>query len=301
MALIIETGVGVRNANAYVNSAYVTSYLTARNRVTENGWDTRVDEVKEAAIIAATDYIDMKFGSRFQGQPKVFFEPTFAEAEVLFSGLPDPADELTLGDDIYVFVASLSGVPFEVLIGASATATASNLEAAINGTAGAGITYGSETPQSRHGTAKASGAVLTLTATAPGTSGALSVLQGPVTNVTITGFTGGKDGGIQPLSWPRSNAYDARGHEIFGIPEKLKQAVAEYAVRAIASTLLPDPTMDVYGGRVNRRTETVGPITESFSYDIGTMGTITFTSYPAADRLLRSLLLGSGNRGVIRG
>jgi len=99
MALIIETGVGVRNANAYVNSAYVTAYLTARNRQTENSWGSSTDAVKEAAIVAATDYVDKRFGSKFKGVPKVSFDETYAEAELAFSSLPDPADELTIGDE----------------------------------------------------------------------------------------------------------------------------------------------------------------------------------------------------------
>lgn len=301
MALIIETGVGVRNANAYVNSAYVTSYLTARNRQTENSWSTSSSTIQDAAVVAATDYVDKRFGPKFKGVPKVTFDETYAEAEMEFGGLPDPADELTLGDDVYTFVSSLSGDAYEVLIGASATTTCQNLEAAINGAAGAGATYGLGTAQSRHASALSAGAVLTLTSLAPGASGALSVLQGPVTNVTITGFTGGKDGGIQPLCWPRTGAYDQTGVEVLGIPDRLKQAVAEYAVRAVASILLPDPTTDVYGGRVNSRTETVGPISESWKYDAGTVGTVIFVPYPAADKLLRPLLLGSGNGGVIRG
>jgi len=301
MALVIETGVGVRGANAYVNAAYVTAYLTARNRQTENSWSTAVTAAQEAAIIAATDYVEKRFGHKFKGVPKVTFDESYAEAELAFSGLPDPADELTLGDDVYTFVASLSGDPYEVLIAASATLTASNLEAAINGAAGAGVLYGSETPQSRHASALASGAVLTLTSLAPGTSGALSVLSGPVTDVAITGFSGGRDGGIQPLHFPATGAYDQTGTEILGIPDRLKQAVSEYAVRAVADILLPDPTTDVYGGRVNQRTETVGPISESWKYDSGTVGTVVFTPYPAADKLLRPLLLGSGNGGVIRG
>lgn len=301
MALVIETGVGVRGANSYVNIAYVTSYLTARNRQAENSWSTAVAAAQEAAIIAATDYVEKRFGHKFKGVSKTVFDESYAEAELSFSGLPDPADELTLGDDTYTFVSSLSGSQYEVLIAASATLTAANLEAAINGAAGAGATYGSETPQSRHASAFAAGAVLTLTSLAPGASGALSVLQGPVTNVTITGFSGGRDGGIQPLHFPADDAYDQNGMEILGIPDRLKQAVSEYAVRAVAKVLLPDPTTDAYGGRVNSRTESVGPILESWEYDSGTVGSITFTPYPSADKLLRPLLLGSGNGGVIRG
>lgn len=300
MSLIIETGIGIRDANAYIDVAYATNYLTTRNRGTENGWDAATTAAKEAAIVAATDYVDTRFGEKFRGVPAYTFSDVKAKAELSFGGLPDPADELTLGDDTYIFVTSLSGEAYEVLIGVSGTATASNLRAAVNGAAGAGATYGLGTPQSRHASAKAAGAVLTLTAKAAGAGGNLSVLEGPVTNVAITGFSGGLDGGQQPLSWPRANAFDQQGNLIVGIPDRLRQAVAEYAVRAISATLLPDPATDPYGGRLYSRREQVGPIQEEARYSTIISSSDVFVAYPYADRLLRPLLLGSGG-GVIRG
>ncbi len=301
MPLVIETGVGILKANAYVNIAYVTNYLTDRNRQNENNWTAAVTAVKEAAIIAATDYIDKRFGPRFKGLPAIFFDETYAVASLNFTGIPGLNETLLLGDNTYKFVSSLTGAAYEVLRGATGALSAANLLAAINGAAGAGVTYGLGTPQSRHSSATLAGAVLTLTAKAQGSSGALTVLQGPATNVTTNQFSGGSDGGLQPLCWPRTSAYDQQGNEILGIPDKLKQAVSEYAVRAVAESLLPDPTGDPYAGRVSQRTETVGPITESVKYDSGTVGTMTFTPYPSADKLLSSLLLGSGSGGVIRG
>lgn len=299
MSLVVETGVGVRGANAYVNAAYVTAYLTARNRQTENSWSTAGTAQQEAAIVAATDYVDKRFSHRFKGLPAVTLDESYATATLTFAGLPVDAETFTLGDETWTFVSALSGATYEVLIGASATATAANLEAALNGADGAGTLYGLATPQSRHASASAALGVLTLTALAPGTSGALTVLTGSVTNVTISGFSGGLDGGIQPLSWPRNYAYDEQGSLIAGIPDRLKMAVSEYAVRAVSATLLPDPTVDPYAGSVQARTEKVGPIEESYEYVAGTVGKITFKPYPAADKLLRPLLLGSG--GVIRG
>lgn len=301
MTLVVETGVGIREANSYIDVQYVTDYLTIRNRQTENSWSSSDDEVKVAAVVSATDYVDKRFGHRFKGLPKFTFEEVNAKAELSFSGLLEPTEELTLGDDIYTFVSSLSGDPYEVIISTSVEDTASNLEAAINGGVGAGVTYGLGTPQSRHATAKASGVVLSLTAKAAGSSGSLTVLEGDVSNLEIKRFSGGKDGGLQPLCWPRARAYDERGQEIQGIPDRLKKAVSEYAVRAVSKDLLPDPVTDTFGGRVNQRTEIVGPITESWKYDIGSAGTVIFSPFPAADRLIRPLLLGSGNGGVIRG
>lgn len=300
MSLIIETGVGVRNANAYVNAAYVLAYLTARNRQTENLWSTVSTAVQEAAIITATDYVENRFSHKFKGFPLTTFAETYAKATLTFSGLPSAAELLTIGDDVYKFVNSLTGAAYEVLIGASGTATAANLADAINGAVGAGITYGTGTPQSHHTAALLAGAVLTLTAAAPGASGALTVLTGPATNVAIVAFSGGKDGGLQPLSWPRSSTYDQAGNEILGIPDNLKQAVSEYAVRSLASALLPDPTVDPYGGQITSRSEEVGPIKEAIRYSFGTVGKFLFSPYPSADLLLRPLLLGTSG-GVIRG
>jgi len=300
MALIVETGTGIREANAYTDVAYVTSYLTARNRQNENGWNTATTAAKEAAVIAATDYIDTRFGARFRGVPSFTFTDEKAKATITFNGLPLVGQTLTLGDDVYTFVASLSGAAFEVIRGANAEAVATNLEAAIMAGPGAGVTYGLGTPQSRHAGAARAGAVLTLTAKAAGAGGNLSVLQGPLANAVIVPFAGGRDGGIQPLAWPRSSAYDQQGNLIQGIPDRLRQVVAEYAVRAVASVLLPDPAVDPYGGKLYSRAEQVGPIREEARYSRMTGSSDVFVPYPAADRLIRPLLLGSGG-GVIRG
>lgn len=300
MTLIIETGAGVREANSYVDVAYITNYLTVRNRQAENGWTAAATAIKEAAAIAATDYVDTRFGAKFKGAPEFSFDEERAEGSITFSGAPLEGQTLTLGDAAYKFVLSLTGEPYEVSRSGSATTIATNLEAAIEAGPGAGVAYGLGTPQSRHSGVQRAGAALTLTAKAAGSSGSLTVLQGPLANAVIVGFSGGKDGGIQPLSWPRSSAFDQRGQRIVGIPDRLKQAVAEYAVRAVSSPLLPDPAVDPYGGRLFSRREQVGPIQEEARYSRTSETQNIFVPYPAADRLLRPLLLGSGG-GVIRG
>lgn len=71
MAFIVEDGTGSNaNANAYVDVAFVTTYLTDRNRQTENSWDSSTSAVQQASIIKATDYIDRKFFNRFKGKPR---------------------------------------------------------------------------------------------------------------------------------------------------------------------------------------------------------------------------------------
>ena len=58
MALVVEDGTGKSNANAYVDVASVTSYAADRNYTAWAGYST---PVQEAAIIAATFYLDSKY------------------------------------------------------------------------------------------------------------------------------------------------------------------------------------------------------------------------------------------------
>ena len=101
----------------------------------------------------------------------------------------------------------------------------------------------------------------------------------------------------QALAFPRADLLDAQGNAIEGIPEKFKKAVAEYALRALTASLLPDPTVDESGMRLKSKKEVVGPIEESLEYSGG--GAIyTFKPYPAADKLLQEYLVNAG--GSIR-
>lgn len=57
-----ETGAGVIDANSYVTEDYADDYFALRN-VTE--WDDVED--KEAALVQASDYIDLRWGTKFRG------------------------------------------------------------------------------------------------------------------------------------------------------------------------------------------------------------------------------------------
>lgn len=299
MTLVVETGAGVRGANSYVTVEYVTNYLTARGRASENDWVNLPVAAQEAALISATDYLDTRFGLKFKGRPSLEFMEVKAKGLIVFSAQPQDGDSFQLGDEEWTFLSAVVEQPYVVLIGNTAETTAQNLTAAINGAAGAGTTYSKGTPPSRHATASEGSGVVMLTASAAGSGGNSTILTGSVTNATLTSFSGGVDGGIQPLAWPRSNAYDQNGSLIKGIPDSLKRSVSEYAVRASDSALLPDPVSDS-GGDVIKRREKVGPIEEEVEYSAGSTGSQTFKPYPSADRLLTPLLLGSSGGGVIR-
>jgi hypothetical protein len=93
-------------------------------------------------------------------------------------------------------------------------------------------------------------------------------------------FRGGKSSQEQPLEWPRS-AFD-------GLPAALVKATAEYAVRALSTTLLPDPEVSASGAMVIETSSKVGPIEESFKYSEAA-GIDLIKPYPAADNLLLTL------------
>lgn len=84
---------------------------------------------------------------------KVFRVPTVTEAQarayLVFKAQPSPGDTVAVGDLTYTFVAALV-TSLDVLIGADAGATATNLANALTADSGentnAGVTYGENTP-----------------------------------------------------------------------------------------------------------------------------------------------------------
>ena len=70
-----------------------------------------------------------------------------AATTTLTSNTTAPANNslITIGTVVYKYVTSLSGAAYEVLIGISAATALTNLQSAINGTSGAGTTYGTGT------------------------------------------------------------------------------------------------------------------------------------------------------------
>ena len=63
MALIVEDGTGLANADSYASVAFADSYFA--NRMTSN-WDSS-DSHKEILLRLATDHIDIVYGQRFKG------------------------------------------------------------------------------------------------------------------------------------------------------------------------------------------------------------------------------------------
>jgi len=285
MTMIIEDGTGVSGANAYTTEAEVDTYLTDRNREAENLWSTAATAAKEAAIIAATDFIEQRWGQRFIGR-KEFIDISTARATLTFTANPLTTETVVINGTTFTFDSGVAiGADTEESIDNLVTAIAASLSATVTATAEAGDT-------------------MLLESVVTGTPG-----NDITTVTTVTGgswssttLVGGSDVAIpQPLSFPRINLVDRDGQYVYGIPAKLKQATAEYAVRAVSTStnLMPDPTYDDTGKAVVRKKEKVGPIETDTQYEEGGAASNIIRVYPAADRLLSEYITPGG--GVIRG
>lgn len=302
MAVIVEDGTGVSGANAWDTAAFVTSYLADRNRASENGWNTVAGNVRDAAVIAATDYIEQRWALRFKGR-KEFIDISRGRATLTLTAIPLNSTTVIIGATTYTFNTSLGGAN-SVLIAASVAENIDNLIAAILADATkVGTAFGTGTVANVEATAEAGpGDTMLVVAKEAGTPG-----NGHTTTTTVAGAswssattTGGGDfAEPQPLSFPRINLIDSDGVTVRGIPIKLKFAMAEYAVRSLNSTLLPDPTIDPSGQSLKRKLERVGPLTTEVEYQEGGGVTQLLRPYPGADRYLADYISTPGR--VIRG
>lgn len=67
MAFVVEDGSGIANANSYASTEYADEYFTDRKN---DQWLSLTLEKKQAALIQATDYINIWYSDRFKGTEK---------------------------------------------------------------------------------------------------------------------------------------------------------------------------------------------------------------------------------------
>lgn len=136
-------------------------------------------------------------------------------------------------------------------------------------------------------------------------------------------FRGYKASKNQSLEWPRVAAFDPYDYELSGVPEALKKATAEYALRSLLlGTLTTDPpprnsaqsfsagsvatSAGSGSGEVVKTKKKVGPIETETEYagtrSSGSSARVAqqLENYPAADLLLRPLLR-SRTTHIVRG
>ncbi len=107
-----------------------------------------------------------------------------------------------------------------------------------------------------------------------------------------------------PLTQTQALHFPADGvfigcYEVTGVPSQLVKAVSEYALRAKSGPLAPDPTVDPSGLTILGKTEKVGPLEESYTFQ-ASISPGQARPYPAADRLMKPLLIGGGASRAIR-
>lgn len=281
MTLLVEDGSGIYEANSYAGLSYAHRYLQRRNRNTT--WDAATTAVREAALVAATDYLDKRFGSSFLGS-KAFLDLEVAASNYLqFNAQPVVTNTVTVGSVTVTFVAATPGAG-EVEIGASLTITLTNLLAELSSHPDVDFELsGSTSIIARN---KLAGEQDEIACSAVGSSFSWD----------YDALIGGMDCAEQVLEWPRVGAVSRAGVEFTGIPDKLRQATVEYAFRAMTDSLMPDPVTGDTGQEIRRLFEKVGPIETETAYS-ATVKQI-FKKYPEADRLLTELI--GANGGVYR-
>lgn len=295
MAFIVEDGSGVAGANSYVLTSFIDAYLADRNRSEENGWVDLDLTVKQAYAIEATDYVENRWRDCFMGR-KQFTSLKHAKGVLTLTANPSDAETVTIGTTVYTFNTALGGA-FSVLIGANASESLDNLVKAIVMSPGdEGLLYGSGT--TIHPTVNAYAFfedTIIIQALVEGTPGNLIATTTTLVNGTFSSTTliGGSDvGRPQPLSFPRVNLRDRDGQLVVGIPELLKNAIAEYAVRLPLGSLQPDPDL-VSGNQIIEKEEVIGPIKERTKWREG--GAVnSYRPIPAGDRLVRTFIQTSG-------
>ncbi len=291
MTFTVETGLGVLAANAYSPLATFKTYHNDRGNDFSNFTDPEIQQ----GIIAATDFIDSRWGDRFLGR-KEFLALKNAQAALTFTANPLDAEVVVLGSRTYTFNTTLGGAD-SILIGADTNASIDNLAAAVNVTTGEGTTYGTGTVVHADITGKNErGDVFSAKAKLSGTAGNLLVSTTTVTGATWSSATlvGGSDTGVpQPLQFPRINLLDRDGALVLGIPTKLLNSAAEYAFRALTITLMPDPGTDPTGRNILSKRTVVGPLDISTTYEGGAPAQLMIP-YPLADRLLSEYVSPAG-------
>lgn len=302
MTFIVESGSGTPGANAYAPVAFVTAYLTDRGRSTENGWAASTTQQKQESIVKATDYIEQRWGPRFGGyKANTAVAGRVASGAIELASLPLDGSTFTVGQRTYRMVDTLAQEG-DVLIGVDITTTIANMVAAVNLDAAAlDVTVEGHTQPNYDAVAVDQSPEIAIAARTEGESGNNIAFETDIVGATITGsgtLVDGVDSGEQPLSFPRRGLFTDSGIEIAGVPAKVKQATAEYAVRALAAVLSPDPTVDPRLVPVASLRTKVGPIEKETRYDT-TSAVDLIKPYPAADALLASYLAVGG--GAIRG
>lgn len=254
--IIVEDGSGLINSNSYASIAETDQYMSARYR---SAWSEATEQQKTAALIAATDYMEARFGYRFLGQRK-FPAHTRAWSVLSSNGKLEENTSITVGD-----------VTIEIPVGATRSAEFNALKDALllSGLLHTRVSaYSFAVYAQEDGIA---GNEVTVTTTdAEVLSWSVPVMQG-----------GSHVPESQALSFPRTT-------DLAGINRNVVKACMEYAERALIQPLAPDPEFGPSGQVVARSMQRIGPIEEEYSYLRNVL--VNMRAYPLADNMLKPVL-----------
>ena len=286
MALIVENGTGLANAESYASVAELQAYYAARGGMPAGLADTQ------------------------------------ASATLVMTTQPTNDDTVTIDSRVYTFKSSLTGAADEVKIGATLADTKAALVAAVNNADGEGALYGVGTDKHDYVTAYAD---LTFKVNTAGSAGNAKTVGDNLTKVgdgfTTATFTGGSDvlearlrtgteyldlvyesrlaGSksypyTQALAWPRVGVTDADGLllDSNAIPLRLKRALYAICAENPATWLA---TVD--GGTIKSETKQLGSLRKSVEY-VG--GKPTLPRFTRVLKEMAPLLDSDGSNSVAR-
>jgi len=282
MAFLVEDSSGVKGATAYATVQEFKDYYTDR---AVSGALALTDPQIQAALIAATDYIDTRWGLKLKGMRR--FLSLLSRSAYTLTAQPSDGETVTVGTAVATFKTTAT-LDTHAEIGDTLYDTLCNLATALSAAAAAAdgevADFWFPDPDA---------ATLVVYVLYDGLATTTTAANGSFSAATSTGSSRNQ----QPLQFPRTGLRDQTGELITRIPANLKAATFEYAYRASSAALAPDPTVDATGGKVIGTRKKVGPIETETTYSAD--ATITITKpYPAADRLLQEYVKGTG--GVVR-
>jgi len=275
MAFTVEDGTGVKSANSYASLAFFKAYFDDRKEDATSIDDPDIENL----LVAATDYIDTRWGRRFKGRRE--WRTLISRSILTLTAQPTAGETVTFGSMVYTYQVT-PVADTDVEIGIDVVDSLRKLVGVIgteDTTDYAGTRLVDEDAASVALYAGTNGVVTTETLAAGSFDVAASI---------------GKSLRQQPLEFPRIRIHDSAGVLVVGIPDRLRAATCEYAFRANTTTLSPDPTVDPSGRVLTGSRTKVGPI-ETETQFADEIGTVTITkSYPLADRMLREFVFSGG-------
>ena len=283
MALTVETGTGLANADSYISVADADTYVA--NHTDASTWvdakatgslhlvsqpsndDTVTVDAKTYKFQTALSDVD---GNIKIGSTLAFSQANFRAAVNLDIDLAEDASSIADLMTIHPTVTT-TGIASNVI----------TLEAKTGGTAGNSIvTTETLTDELNHFEAA------TLLGGVSSKEQALRLATQYLDMVYQLRWKGERTNETQGLAWPRTGVQDFDSFTIpsDAIPQKLKDTTVEAALISIAEELLPDVTTP---GTIKREKVKVGPIEQDITY-LG--GSSQFKTFSKVKTLIRDLI-----------